>query len=109
MFYEDLLSKPIRTYFDVFVKLCFSNLLLLCKARLLEQRQCCICNILWLQIWEIPDGGLLTTMTEPYLTLNGHERKVTLIVWHPTADNILISGGIFKNVMCMLNLFSIFW
>jgi WD40 repeat protein len=45
------------------------------------------------KVWEIPEGGLKETMTEPVVTLVGHQRRVGLVEWHPTAENILFSAG----------------
>ena len=32
-------------------------------------------------------------MTEPWVKLSGHEKRVSLLQWHPTAEYILASGG----------------
>ena len=32
-------------------------------------------------------------MTEYLLDLQGHRRRVTMVEWHPTAENILVSAG----------------
>ncbi|XP_077173417.1 coronin-2B isoform X1 [Paroedura picta] len=45
------------------------------------------------RIWEIADGGLKRNMTEAVLELYGHSRRVGLIEWHPTTNNILFSAG----------------
>ena len=47
------------------------------------------------KIWQIPDEGLgKTILQEPLLTLDGvHQRKVHQILWHPTANNILLSAS----------------
>ncbi|XP_053327442.1 coronin-1A [Spea bombifrons] len=44
-------------------------------------------------VWEIPDGGLTRSLTEPIVTLEGHTKRVGIITWHPTAQNILLSAG----------------
>jgi coronin-1B/1C/6 len=41
----------------------------------------------------IPEGGLKSNLTESVVDLEGHERKVNLIHWHPTASNILASAS----------------
>lgn len=46
-----------------------------------------------LQVWEIPDGGLVLPMREPVVTLEGHTKRVGIIAWHPTAQNVLLSAG----------------
>lgn len=49
----------------------------------------------WLKVWQIPDGGLTSPMTEPIVTLEGHSKRVGILAWHPTAFNILLTAGIF--------------
>lgn len=46
-----------------------------------------------MRIWEIPEGGLKRNMTEAVLELYGHSRRVGLLEWHPTTNNILFSAG----------------
>ncbi len=46
-----------------------------------------------IKIWQIPDGGLFINMTEPIVSLEYHQRRVALIQWHPTANNVLMSVG----------------
>lgn len=48
---------------------------------------------LQVRIWEIPDGGLKRNMTKALLELHGHSRRVGLVEWHPTTNNILFSAG----------------
>ncbi|XP_067931451.1 coronin-1B-like isoform X2 [Watersipora subatra] len=45
------------------------------------------------KIWQIPEGGLTETLTEPIVDLIYHQKRVGLIQWHPTASNILASSG----------------
>ena len=44
-----------------------------------------------IKIWGIPADGLTETLTEPLVDLHGHGRKVTLLRFHPTANNVLAS------------------
>jgi coronin-1B/1C/6 len=44
-------------------------------------------------VWQIPDGGLSKNMTEPIVDLQKHQRRVGLVLWHPSAQNILLSAG----------------
>lgn len=46
-----------------------------------------------LQVWQIPDGGLSRTLTEPVVDLVYHQRRVGLVLWHPTAQNVLLTAG----------------
>lgn len=45
------------------------------------------------QVWQIPDGGLSRTLTEPVADLMFHQRRVGLVLWHPTAQNVLLTAG----------------
>jgi len=45
------------------------------------------------KVWQIPDGGLTENLVEPVADLIAHQRRVGLVVWHPTAQNIVLSGG----------------
>uniref|UniRef100_A0A8C6K905 Coronin n=1 Tax=Nothobranchius furzeri TaxID=105023 RepID=A0A8C6K905_NOTFU len=42
-------------------------------------------------IWEIPEGGLTSSITEPVVKLEGHSKRVGILSWHPTARNVLMS------------------
>jgi len=46
-----------------------------------------------IKIWQIPEGGLLRNLEEPVVELVAHQRRVGLVIWHPTVHNILLSGG----------------
>jgi len=43
------------------------------------------------KLWQIPEGGLTENITEPLVDLKGHGRKVTLLRFNPTANNVLAS------------------
>lgn len=45
------------------------------------------------RVWSIPDGGLTRSLVDPVVELCGHQRKAGIILWHPSANNILLSGG----------------
>lgn len=45
------------------------------------------------KVWHIPDGGLSRTLTEPIVDLVLHQRRVGLVLWHPTARNVLLTAG----------------
>lgn len=57
---------------------------------------CCV------KVWQIPDGGLTRTMTECVVELVNHQRRVGLVIWHPSAQNILLSAGS-DNKVCIWN------
>lgn len=48
---------------------------------------------LWSKVWQIPDGGLTSAMTEASVTLEEHSKRVGILAWHPTAHNILLTAG----------------
>ncbi|CAH1393766.1 unnamed protein product [Nezara viridula] len=45
------------------------------------------------KVWQIPDGGISRTLTEPVVDLIYHQRRVGLVLWHPTALNVLLTAG----------------
>ncbi|XP_045468873.1 coronin-6 isoform X1 [Harmonia axyridis] len=45
------------------------------------------------KVWHIPDHGLVKTLTEPIVDLIYHQRRVGLVLWHPTALNVLLTAG----------------
>jgi len=54
------------------------------------------------KVWQLPAGGLPydpkdskknKDLTEPVVTLAGHQRRVGIVEWHPTAENVLLSAG----------------
>ncbi|KAI2668530.1 Coronin-2B [Labeo rohita] len=51
------------------------------------------------KIWDIPEHGVLKNITVPWKELQGHSRRVGLIEWHPTANNIIFSTGYDYQVM----------
>ncbi|KAI1887729.1 hypothetical protein AGOR_G00193360 [Albula goreensis] len=51
------------------------------------------------KIWDIPKHGVLRNITVPLKDLQGHSRRVGLIEWHPTANNVLFSTGYDYKVM----------
>ncbi len=51
------------------------------------------------KVWAIPDGGLTRNLDEPVVELLAHQRRVGLVVWHPAAQNVLLSAGMaYKHV-----------
>uniref|UniRef100_A0A8C7X8T6 Coronin n=1 Tax=Oryzias sinensis TaxID=183150 RepID=A0A8C7X8T6_9TELE len=51
-------------------------------------------------IWEIPEGGLTTSLTEPVVKLDGHSKRVGILSWHPTAHNVLMSTRLRTSTTC---------
>nr|CAD7462665.1 unnamed protein product [Timema tahoe] len=45
------------------------------------------------KVWQIPDSGISRTLTEPIVDLLYHQRRVGLVLWHPTAQNVLLTAG----------------
>ncbi|KAG7485201.1 coronin-2A isoform X2 [Solea senegalensis] len=63
---------------------------------------CCIASAsedTTVKVWEIPSHGLLKNLTASLKELQGHSRRVSLIEWHPTANNILFSTGYDYQIM----------
>jgi len=54
------------------------------------------------KVWQIPDAGITRTMTECVVDLVFHQRRVGIVLWHPSAQNILLSAGSDNNV-CIWN------
>jgi hypothetical protein len=44
-------------------------------------------------IWNIPEGGLKETCEEPSQVLRGHKRKIGVIKFHPTAENVVATAA----------------
>ncbi|XP_017266162.1 uncharacterized protein coro1cb isoform X1 [Kryptolebias marmoratus] len=44
-------------------------------------------------VWQIPENGLETALSEPVVVLEGHSKRVGIVLWHPTARNVLLSAG----------------
>jgi coronin-1B/1C/6 len=51
-----------------------------------------------IKVWGIPDGGLTENLNDPLVDLHGHQRKVTLVRFHPTASNVLASTAADQSV-----------
>lgn len=45
------------------------------------------------KVWQIPDGGISRTLTDSIVDLQLHQRRVGLVLWHPTALNVLLTAG----------------
>jgi coronin-1B/1C/6 len=50
-------------------------------------------HVVYRKVWQIPDGGLSRTLTEPVVDLLYHQRRVGLVLWHPSALNVLLTAG----------------
>ncbi|XP_051552450.1 uncharacterized protein coro1cb isoform X2 [Myxocyprinus asiaticus] len=44
-------------------------------------------------VWQIPENGLTSPLSEPVVVLEGHSKRVGIVTWHPTARNVLLSAG----------------
>ncbi|XP_041447608.1 coronin-1B-like [Drosophila obscura] len=51
------------------------------------------------KVWTIPDGGLKMTLKKPTVDLDYHQRRVGLLLWHPTAQNVLLTAAWDKKVV----------
>lgn len=46
-----------------------------------------------IRVWQVPEGGLKETLTEPELILQGHTEKIYSIRFHPLASGLLVSSS----------------
>uniref|UniRef100_G3PBH3 Coronin n=2 Tax=Gasterosteus aculeatus aculeatus TaxID=481459 RepID=G3PBH3_GASAC len=46
-----------------------------------------------IRVWQVPEGGLKETLTEPEVLLQGHTEKIYSIEFHPLASGILASSS----------------
>ncbi|XP_029998000.1 coronin-7 [Sphaeramia orbicularis] len=46
-----------------------------------------------IRMWQVPEGGLKETLTEPELILQGHTEKIYSIKFHPLASGVLVSSS----------------
>ncbi|XP_068605649.1 coronin-7-like isoform X1 [Brachionichthys hirsutus] len=46
-----------------------------------------------IRVWQVPEGGLKETLTEPELVLQGHTEKIYSIKFHPLARGLLTSSS----------------
>ena len=46
------------------------------------------------KVWLIPKGGLKINLETPIVDLVGHQRRVSIVKWHPSALNVILSAGI---------------
>ncbi|XP_063065852.1 zinc finger CCCH domain-containing protein 13-like isoform X2 [Engraulis encrasicolus] len=53
-------------------------------------------------VWQIPENGLTSALSEPVVVLEGHSKRVGIVTWHPTARNVLLSAGC-DNVVIIWN------
>lgn len=51
------------------------------------------CEDARIRVWNIPEGGLTTTLTEPEFFLIGHQEKPNALAFHPQASSLLASAG----------------
>lgn len=51
-----------------------------------------------IKLWDIPEGGLTSSLSEFSNELLGHRRKITQLEWHPSTENVLISAS-FDNLV----------
>ncbi|KAM4598732.1 coronin-7 [Polymixia lowei] len=46
-----------------------------------------------IRVWQVPDGGLVETLTEPEFIMQGHTEKIYSIKFHPLASGLLVSSS----------------
>jgi coronin-1B/1C/6 len=45
------------------------------------------------KVWIVPGNGMTRNITEPVVELIGHQKRVTTVLWHPTAGNVLLTAA----------------
>ncbi|XP_071127168.1 coronin-7-like isoform X1 [Mytilus edulis] len=58
-----------------------------------DSRLAVSCDDAKVWIWNIPEGGLAETVTEPSMYLRGHTEKLYFVRFHPLASDILVSSA----------------
>ncbi|XP_070554407.1 coronin-7-like [Ptychodera flava] len=58
-----------------------------------NRRLAVACDDATIKIWEIPEEGLMETLTEPEILLTGHTEKIYFIKFHPIAEGLLLSAS----------------
>jgi coronin-1B/1C/6 len=51
-----------------------------------------------IKLWEIPEGGLTANLDAAKADIGHHDRKVTSVHFHPTAEGVLLSTGMENSV-----------
>uniref|UniRef100_A0A669B8Q6 Coronin n=1 Tax=Oreochromis niloticus TaxID=8128 RepID=A0A669B8Q6_ORENI len=46
-----------------------------------------------IRVWQVPEGGLKETLTEPKIIMQGHTEKIYSIKFHPLASGVLVSSS----------------
>ena len=58
-----------------------------------ESRLYCALDDGSLNVWTIPEGGILTSVNDPDMKIPAHDDKVTIVKCHPLADGLLATVG----------------
>jgi len=64
-----------------------------------HQRIAVGCDDWSVKIWEIPADGLTETLSQPIQVLKGHKQRVTIVKFHPTAKDILVSASLDMSIV----------
>ncbi|XP_033944882.1 coronin-7-like isoform X3 [Pseudochaenichthys georgianus] len=51
------------------------------------------CDDAKIRVWQVPEGGLKETLTEPEVIMQGHTEKIYSIKFHPLASGLLASSS----------------
>lgn len=58
-----------------------------------DNRLVVACDDAKIWVWDIPEGGLTETLTEPRGTLRGHMEKIYFVIFHPLARDIIVTSA----------------
>jgi len=47
-----------------------------------------------IKLWEIPEDGLTSKITDSIAVMRGHQKKITLMKWHPTTQYTIASASL---------------
>ncbi|XP_022327050.2 coronin-7-like [Crassostrea virginica] len=58
-----------------------------------DNRLVVACDDAKIWVWDIPEGGLKETLSEPRGTLRGHMEKIYFVIFHPLARDIIVTSA----------------
>lgn len=71
----------------------FNGNLFRCAVHMVSMTTAVVCVCVQVKVWDIPPNGLKDDLVEPSKDLTAHSRRVSIIEWHPTARDLLLSSA----------------